>query len=243
MSLGAVYSYLYDTFGYKKCLQYIKPLKNAYLGPNISKSSIDSFKKNKLIKKNFKLISDKNYDHVAKSLQKGEIIFVCIGRQEFGQRALGHRSIICDPSKLELVKKINSSIKMRDFWMPFTPSILDTKLKKYVNLNKKLNYNYMTSCVEATEAGKLDLKAAIHPGDFTVRPQKVTKQSCPKYYKLIKKFEKISGIGAVLNTSLNMHEFPIVTDPKDIIKEIVLKSKNLNFSILIEDQFFKRKKN
>ena len=100
----------------------------------------------------------------------------------------------------------------------------------------------MTSCVEATEAGKLDLKAAIHPGDFTVRPQKVTKQSCPKYYKLIKKFEKISGIGAVLNTSLNMHEFPIVTDPKDIIKEIVLKSKNLNFSILIEDQFFKRKK-
>ena len=115
MSLGAVYSYLYDTFGYKKCLQYIKPLKNAYLGPNISKSSIDSFKKNKLIKKNFKLISDKNYDHVAKSLQKGEIIFVCIGRQEFGQRALGHRSIICDPSKLELVKKINSSIKMRDF--------------------------------------------------------------------------------------------------------------------------------
>ena len=51
LSLGAVYSYLYDTFGYKKCLQYIKPLKNAYLGPNISKSSIDSFKKINLLKK------------------------------------------------------------------------------------------------------------------------------------------------------------------------------------------------
>ena len=84
LSLGAVYSYLYDTFGYKKCLQYIKPLKNAYLGPNISKSSIDSFKKNKLIK-NFKLISDKNYDHVAKFLQKGEIIFVCIEGRNLGK--------------------------------------------------------------------------------------------------------------------------------------------------------------
>ncbi len=242
LSLGAAYSYLYNFLGYKKCLNYIKVVENAYLGPSVSKSSIDLFKKNKLIKKNFKLIYDKNYNHVAKSIKEGEIIFVCIGRQEFGQRALGHRSIICDPSKLELVKKINSSIKMRDFWMPFTPSILDKKLKKYIKYNKKLNYNYMTSCVEATEIGKLHLKAAIHPGDYTVRPQKVTRASCPKYYKLIEQFSKISGIGAVLNTSLNMHEYPIVTYPNDIIKEIILNSKNLNYSILIEDHFFKRKK-
>ena len=98
----------------------------------------------------------------------------------------------------------------------------------------------MTSCVEATELGKLHLKAAIHPGDYTVRPQKVTKETCPKYYKLIEQFSKLTGIGAVLNTSLNMHECPIVTNPNDIIKEIILKSKNLNFSILIEDQFFKK---
>ena len=125
--------------------------------------------------------------------------------------------------------------------MPFTPSILDKKLKQYVNFNKKLNYSYMTSCVEATEQGKLHLKAAMHPGDYTVRPQKVSKTSCPKYYKLIEQFYKLTGIGAVLNTSLNMHEYPIVTNPKDIIEEIIKKTKNLNFSILIEDSFFKKR--
>ena len=130
---------------------------------------------------------------------------------------------------------------MRDFWMPFTPSIIDKKFNKYVKLNRKLNFDFMTCCVDSTELGRIHLKAAIHPGDYTVRPQKVTKNTCPKYYKLINQFLKISGIGAVLNTSLNMHEYPIVTNPQDIIREILIKNKNVNFSILIEDNFFRRK--
>lgn len=242
LSIGSVYSYIYDTLGPKKCINYIKNPDNAYWGPDILNKDLLSFKKNNLIKKNFVTIKDKNYKNTAKILHKGEIIFVCIGKQEFGPRALGHRSIICDPSKLELVKKINSTIKMRDFWMPFTPSILDSYEKKYIKVNNKLNLNYMTSCIDVTEIGKIHLKAAIHQSDYTVRPQIVSKKTCDKYHKLIMTFSKLSGIGAVLNTSLNMHEFPIVTRPLDIVREILSKNSNINFNILIEDTLFIRKK-
>ena len=131
---------------------------------------------------------------------------------------------------------------MRDFWMPFTPSILDKYIKKYVKFNSKLNLNYMTTCLDSTELGKSHLKAAMHQADYTIRPQIVRKSTCPKYYKIINSFSKLSGIGAVLNTSLNMHEFPIVTKPLDIVNEIIKKNKNINFNILIEDNLFIKKK-
>ena len=56
---------------------------------------------------------------------------------EFGQRALGHRSILCDPSKFESIKKINTTIKKRDFWMPFTPSILSNFERNILLILKK----------------------------------------------------------------------------------------------------------
>jgi len=241
LCLGAVYSYVYDKLGPNKSLHYIKSPSNAYWGPKVFDEDISSFKKNNLIKENFNFTIDRDYKKVAKLLHKGEIVFVCMGKQEFGPRALGHRSIICDPSKLELVKKINSTIKMRDFWMPFTPSILDSYKNKYIKMNSKLNLNYMTSCLDTTELGKIHLRAAIHQSDFTVRPQIVNKSTCPQYFKLITSFSKESGIGAVLNTSLNMHEYPIITKPIDIIKEIIKNNKYINFNILIEDNLYLRK--
>tara|TARA_Y100000022_G_scaffold133902_1_gene116286 strand:+ start:53 stop:352 length:300 start_codon:yes stop_codon:yes gene_type:complete len=99
----------------------------------------------------------------------------------------------------------------------------------------------MTSCLDTTELGKIHLRAAIHQSDFTVRPQIVNKSTCPQYFKLITSFSKESGIGAVLNTSLNMHEYPIITKPIDIIKEIIKNNKYINFNILIEDNLYLRK--
>ena len=242
LSIGAAYSYIYHKLGPKNTEKYISRPKNAYWGPSFTHSDIELFKKNFLIKKNFDFKKDQSFKKTASLLKREEIIFVCFGKQEFGQRALGHRSIICDPSKLDLVKKINSTIKMRDFWMPFTPSIFSRYAKKYLKINDKLNLDYMTSCLNVTKLGERHLKAAMHQADFTVRPQIVKNSTCKKYFNLIESFSKVSGIGAVLNTSLNMHEFPIVTKPLDIINEIIKKNKNLNFSILIEDNLFIRKK-
>lgn len=243
LCLGAVYSYLNDYLGTKKALTYIKCPSNAYWGPGFSNNDITTFKNNKLVKKNFSCVSDPGYKKLAKLIQKNEIVFLCIGKQEFGQRALGHRSIICNPSKLDLVKKINSTIKMRDFWMPFTPSIIDKYLGKYIKISPKLNLNYMTTCQNSTKLGKVHLKAAMHQADSTIRPQMVTRRNSLEYYKIIEAFAKVSGIGAVLNTSLNMHDYPIVTKPIDIINEIIKNNKDINFNILIDKKLFILKKN
>ena len=65
---------------------------------------------------------------------------------------------------------------------------------------------------------KQELIAAIHPADFTIRPQIVKKDQNPEYYDLIKEFEKITGIGGVLNTSLNLHGLPMVCSPNDAME-------------------------
>ena len=176
-------------------------------------------------------------------MAKNEIILFCQGKQEFGQRALGHRSILANPSSKKIVKKINDTIKMRDFWMPFTPSILKEDADKYFLNPKKNNSEYMTICYDSTEQGKKKFEAAVHPYDFTIRPQLVNKETCKNYYKLITEFKKITNVGGLLNTSLNMHEFPIINEPNDIIKEIIMKkNKNINFNILINDNLFILKK-
>ena len=239
--IGAVYDYIYKRKGLNKALNYIKKPNDFYWGMDIDFYEIKKFIDNKEIKKRFNFIKDPKFKRTAILLKSNEIVFVCSKRQEFGPRALGHRSIVCNPSNIDLIKKINDTIKMRDFWMPFTPSILSNFKKKYLKKNEKLNLNYMTSCVEATNLGKKHLKAAIHPSDGTVRPQIVTKKKNSDYYQLISAFKQETGIGALMNTSLNMHEFPVVNNPKDIINEIILKNKNVNFNILINDNLFIKK--
>ena len=161
---------------------------------------------------------------------------------EFGQRALGHRSILCDPSRLDLVKKINDTIKKRDFWMPFTPSILSEDFNKYVVNPKQIQSDYMTICFDSTKLAKKHLIAAIHPYDFTISPQKVTKETCKRYYSLIKKFKNLTGVGSLLNTSLNIHDKPIVNKPTDIIKEILKKNNDKVNYIYIQDTLYIKKK-
>ena len=122
--IGAVYDYIYKRKGLNKALNYIKKPNDFYWGMDIDFYEIKKFIDNKEIKKRFNFIKDPKFKRTAILLKSNEIVFVCSKRQEFGPRALGHRSIVCNPSNIDLIKKINDTIKMRDFWMPFTPSIL-----------------------------------------------------------------------------------------------------------------------
>ena len=72
----------------------------------------------------------------------------------------------------------------------------------------------------ATEKGKKELRAAMHQYDFTIRPQMVKKEHNPMYYNIIKEFEKLTGVGAILNTSFNLHGEPIVCSPDDAISTL-----------------------
>ena len=79
---------------------------------------------------------------------------------EFGQRALGNRSIIADPKNMEVKDKINSAIKNRDFWMPFAPIILDTYSHKYLVNPKNIYSPHMTIGFDTTNLGFESMRAA-----------------------------------------------------------------------------------
>ena len=240
LSIGACYAALMEKYGEKYASKNIVSPSNAYWGDEVSEKELLKFKSNKLIKKNFKAKKDFNLKLTAKALASGHIVFFFYGRMEFGQRALGHRSILSDPSKIEQIQKINDTIKKRDFWMPFTPSILDEDYEKYVKNKKKINSNFMTVSFDTTNLGKKHFKAAIHPYDFTIRPQRVSKNTCKKYHLLLKNFKKLTGIGGLLNTSLNIHDKPIIHNPSDILNEIINNDLNKIKYLFIDDTLYEK---
>ncbi|MDO8493076.1 MAG: carbamoyltransferase C-terminal domain-containing protein [bacterium] len=190
-------------------------LTNAYLGYQITSAEIEALIKKNKIEGKYKVVRKIKNKEVAKLLAKDKIIARCVGGMEFGARALGNRSILCNPVNFDNITLLNERIKFRDFWMPFTPSILDYRVKDYLVNPKNFSSPYMTVAYDTTPLGRKHLKAATHPGDFTARPQMLTKEANPGYYDLIQNFEKLTGVGAVLNTSFNLHGEPIVRDAKD----------------------------
>ena len=102
---------------------------------NIKKNDLKIFKSHKLTK-------IKSIDQVLKHILEGKILATCRGRMEMGQRSLGNRSILADPRDYTIVKKINASIKLRDFWMPFAPIILSEFQNKLI-LNPKKSLHHL----------------------------------------------------------------------------------------------------
>ena len=136
---------------------------------------------------------------------------------EWGARSLGNRSILADPSSFEKVREINLAIKQRDFWMPFAPSIISEKQEEYIENPKKIKAPYMVMGFHTKERAHKELTSAIHSYDFTARPQLLEEKFNSSYYNLIRNFEKHTGIPALLNTSFNLHGYPIVCAPIDAI--------------------------
>lgn len=197
------------------------PLPDAYLGFSPSKESSLGVIKKLINNPNFQVIHDPDDTMLAQLLWKGKVLGRCVGKMEFGARSLGNRAVLCDPSKYENIRVINEKIKFRDFWMPFTPSILAERADDYIYNPKKLRAEFMTIAFHSTPLAREHLRAAIHPYDFTVRPQLVRSKVNPRYYSLIKAFEKISGIGALLNTSLNLHGNPIACTETDAVEVLI----------------------
>ncbi len=109
---------------------------------------------------------------------------------------------------------------MRDFWMPFAPSMKHGSEDKYILNPKKLEAPYMILAFESTPLARDTMRAAMHQADFTLRPQIVYKEWNQRYFSIIEEFEKLTGIGAILNTSFNLHGKPIVMTPKDAVEEV-----------------------
>jgi carbamoyltransferase len=195
----------------------VERIKDIYLGPDFDDEAEDYINKNNI--KSKYIVQQVTPKLIAEMLSKGEIIARCAGRMEWGARSLGNRCIMANPSDLKYVWTINEQIKMRDFWMPFAPTILKERANDYIENPKNLEAPYMIMAFKSTELAKKELRAAMHQADFTVRPQLIERSWNSRYYDIIKEFEKITGIGGILNTSFNLHGKPIVMTPKDAVEE------------------------
>lgn len=195
------------------------PINNLYLGPSFSDQEIDILLQYLLKNnQNYSLEKTNNINaFVARLIAQGNVVARFNGRMEFGARALGNRSVLADPSNLKIIEFINAVIKKRDFWMPFAPTILRERAKDYLILHKA-DSPFMNVSFKVSKRGEKDLAAAIHPYDKTTRPQILDEEANPSYYDLIKRFEKLTGIGAILNTSFNLHGEPIVATVQDAFR-------------------------
>ena len=186
------------------------PLNSVYLGTSFSNEEIkESLKQHNLLEK-AEFVDDIDSEIGELLAKDGNIVARFSGKMEWGPRGLGNRSIIADPSNLNIVRKINKAIKMRDFWMPFGPSILESRMQDYVT--DPITSPYMILSFDTTEK-RNEMTAAIHPYDFTCRPQTVNSHYNSGYEKVLKSFEAKTGIGSVLNTSFNLHGNPIAWNP------------------------------
>lgn len=150
----------------------------------------------------------------AELLGDGKLVGWFQGRMEFGPRSLGNRAILGNPGQEGMVEALNKKIKFRENWRSFSPSILDTLAKEVLQSTHPADYMSMTFNV--SEEWKERLPAVVYK-DGTTRAHIVTKRANPRYYSLLKKFEKISGYGIVLNTSLNRPGEAMICSPEDAL--------------------------
>ena len=150
---------------------------------------------------------------VARLIAAKEVVARFHGRMEFGARALGNRSILAHPGDPDAVRTINKMIKNRDFWMPFAPSMVDSS--RYIINSKGIKAPYMIMTFDTVPEKIKAMTGAVQPYDGTCRPQEVYEEWNPSYYRIIREFEKITGESVILNTSLNLHGYPLVYSPND----------------------------
>jgi len=187
------------------------PLETMYLGEKVE---YDENEINAL--KNYKISKYTSVEQILSHVLDNKIIAVCRGRMEMGQRALGNRSIIADPRNTENIQKINQSIKMRDFWMPFAPVVLFEKQEELLINTKKIDSPFMTITFNTID-GKKKIPVAIHQSDQTARAQILRKNQNSELWDLINKFYDKTGVPALVNTSFNLHGKPIVNNLQDAL--------------------------
>jgi carbamoyltransferase len=150
----------------------------------------------------------------AAAVAAGKIVGWFQGRLEFGPRALGNRSIVCDPRRADMKDVLNERIKHRETYRPFAPSILEERVGDYFERSDPAPF--MVMIYRVRDERKADIPATTHV-DQSGRLQAVRAETNPRYHQLISKFAALTGVPVVLNTSFNEHE-PIVCTPEEALQ-------------------------
>jgi len=155
---------------------------------------------------------------VANFIEQGQIIAWFQGRQEVGPRALGHRSILTDPSRFDTRTRLNSRVKYRESFRPFAPSVLPEGMAAFFELPAEmLSTRYMLFALPLHQRRMAQMIPAViqengSTGRASARAHEVQPEVDPLYAELIGEFRKKTSLPLVLNTSFNIGE-PIVTTP------------------------------
>jgi len=194
---------------------------HAYWGPSFTNDYISNLlklQKDRIEKENCKIdyipkISELT-KLVAAEIAKGKVVGWFQGRMEWGPRALGNRSIICDPRRSDMKDILNLKIKRRESFRPFAPSILSEAVSEWFEQNDDVPF--MMQVYQIIKDKRSKIPAVTHI-DGSGRLQSVYATTNPRYYALIKEFKNLTGIPMVLNTSFNENE-PIVCKPEEALE-------------------------
>ena len=149
----------------------------------------------------------------ALAISEGKVIGWFQGRMEWGPRALGNRSILCDPRRLDIKDILNLKIKRRESFRPFAPSILREAVAEWFEEDDDVPF--MMKVFQVREEKRGAIPAVTH-ADGSGRLQTVYEKTNPRYHRLISTFDEMTGVPIVLNTSFNENE-PVVCKPEEAL--------------------------
>ena len=153
----------------------------------------------------------------AQLLADGKLVGWYQGAMEFGQRALGNRSILADPRRSDSKDLVNSAVKYRESYRPFAPAILAERTDDYFVAEPSTKVPFMERVYVFRPEVRSRVPAVVH-ADGTGRLQTVEREHNPLFYSLIQEFDRLTGVPIVLNTSFNLNGEPIVCTPTDAIR-------------------------
>ena len=193
---------------------------HAYWGPSFTNNYVSNLLKSQKARIEKENCTIESFSDISKLIQitateiaKGKVIGWFQGRMEWGPRALGNRSIVCDPRRPDMKDILNLKIKRRESFRPFAPSILSEEVSEW--FEQSGDVPFMMQVYQIIKKKRSEIPAVTHV-DGSGRLQTVSEKTNPRYYALIKEFKNLTGIPMVLNTSFNENE-PIVCKPEEAL--------------------------
>ena len=231
-ALGAALGCWHQYLGKKRFVK-SDSMKGAQLGPAFNQSFIESeLKRLGAVFKSFES-QEEVVENTVEALVQGKTVGWFQGAMEFGPRALGQRSILADPRREDMQKKLNMKIKFRESFRPFAPSILKEEFFRWFEEEGVSPYMLMTFELASSKRlmtentllkgfDRLHEKRSVVPAvthvDWSARVQTVDREISPLYYKLIHCFFEKTNCPMVVNTSFNIRGEPIVCTPEDAFR-------------------------
>ena len=146
-------------------------------------------------------------DLAARLLTRGLVVGWAQGRLEFGPRALGNRSILADPRTRGMRDRVNAAVKFREDFRPLAPAVKAECSRRFFEIPDGANMRHMTLAVRVRPERAGDIAAVVHD-DGTARVQEVHRGEHPRFWHILDEFERLTGVGVLMNTSLNVKGQP-----------------------------------